>query len=118
MCERNVMAKKKPANAKEKAHMALVISLGCFINNKDCHPKLEIHHKLGQGMGARASHYETMCLCFNHHSAQTQLPFGHAVHKGTKSFEENHFTQDYMIEQTYIKLKQKYGYDPKERYEI
>ena len=105
------MAKRKSTPA-EKNHMKLVASLGCFINNKDCFPKPEVHHRLK--VGKKASDFETMCLCYNHHSAQTFLKFGHAVHKGTKSFEENYFTQDYMLEQTLVQLKDKFNYEPPE----
>jgi hypothetical protein len=68
----------------------------------------EVHHKLVRGKGIRASDYETMPLCFAHHSAQTPLPFGHAVHKGTKSFEAQYGTQDDHIKETQRKL----GYEP------
>lgn len=91
---------KKPQTKKEREYMEKVASLGCYVNNKDCGGPLEVHHKTGAGMGLRASHYGTMCLCFNHHSAQTPLPFGHAVHKGTKTFEENYGTQEEMIKWT------------------
>lgn len=106
------MAKKKPPTKAESEHMAKVASLGCYVWNnfpdrrKECGNGIEVHHKTGCGMAKRASHYETMPLCFNHHSAQTPLKFGKAVHKGTKSFEERYGTQDQMIEWTLKKIEE------------
>lgn len=88
---------KRPRTKQETEYHARVAALGCQINNNQCGGRLEVHHKTGAGMGKRASHYDVIPLCFNHHSAQTPLPFGHAVHKGTRSFEQRYGTQDDMI---------------------
>jgi hypothetical protein len=64
----------------------------------------EVHHKLVAGKGIRASDYDTCPYCFAHHSAQTPLPFGHAVHKGTKSFEANYGTQEEHVKKTQLAL--------------
>lgn len=83
--------------------MAKVASLGCYVGENlpqyrhECGGRVEVHHKTGAGMGRRASHFETMPLCTNHHSAQTPLAFGKSIHKGTKTFEKNYATQDEMI---------------------
>lgn len=89
----------KPSK-KESEYMAAVATLPCSVNNRDCGGRLEVHHKTGAGMAKRADHYDTMPLCFNHHSAQTPLKFGHSVHKGTRTFEATYGTQDEMIAKT------------------
>lgn len=93
------MAKKKPTTAQIKK-MERVAQLGCYVwhhfpdRRKECGGRLEVHHKLGEGR----NHDKITCLCTNHHSAQTPLPFGYAVHKGTKSFEERYATQQEMVD--------------------
>ena len=105
------MVNKKPPTKEESEYMGKVADLGCYIGNhyqehkKDCSYKIEVHHKTGCGMALRASHYLTIGLCVNHHSAQTPLPFGYAVHKGTKSFEALYTTQDNMIEWSKQKIE-------------
>lgn len=93
------MAKKQPTKA-EKDHMHRVRSLGCII----CGRPPEVHHITNGTMGKKASHYETIPLCFNHHSAQTPLPFGESVHKGTKSFEAKYGTQEELLKRTLERL--------------
>lgn len=89
---------KKPRTKDEIEYHARVAELGCHLAVTGmCGGRLEIHHKTGAGMARRASHYDVIPLCFNHHSAQTPLPFGHAVHKGTRSFEQRYGSQDDMI---------------------
>jgi len=83
---------KKPTKA-EREHMSKVAALGCMI----CGKPAQCHHITGAGVGLRASNYEVIPLCHDHHSAQTKLKFGHAVHKGTKSFEANYGTQQDML---------------------
>lgn len=95
---------KKPPTKEEKEYMGAVAQLPCSVNDANCGGKIDVHHKTGAGMAKRASHFEVMPLCFNHHSAQTPLPFGHAVHKGTKTFEKLYGTQDDMIRRTKEKL--------------
>lgn len=89
------------ANKQEKEYMERVRALGCvvgfFHGRAECSPKIEVHHPTGAGMGLKANHYDTIPLCFNHHSAQTPLSFGSAVHKGNKSFEERYGTQREMV---------------------
>lgn len=46
----------------------------------------EIHHiRTGKGVGARASHYETIPLCYEHHRGQTGI---HGL--GRKRFEREY----------------------------
>ncbi|WP_410001478.1 hypothetical protein [Rhizobium leguminosarum] len=59
-----------------------------------CCTPAEIHRpRDGQGMGQRADHSQAISLCFNHHSAQFPLPYGHAIHKVTKTFETRYGTE-------------------------
>ena len=94
----NVMPKKN-LTAEEKRRFAKVAALGCYIWNhfpdyqKECGGRAEIHHKLGEGR----NHAKVTCLCTNHHSAQTPLPFGYAVHKGTKSFVKRYTDEQTMV---------------------
>lgn len=89
---------KRPRTPEEIAYHDRVRELGCHLQaTGQCGGPLEVHHKTGAGWALRASHWDVIPLCFNHHSAQTPLPFGYAVHKGTKSFEERYGTQDDMI---------------------
>ncbi|WP_206120532.1 hypothetical protein [Rhizobium laguerreae] len=43
-------------------------------------------------------------LCFAHHSAQSPLPYGHAIHKGTKSFEAIYGTEAELLTPTFAML--------------
>lgn len=84
--------KKQPTKA-DKNRWDKLRQIGCII----CRRPPEIHHITNGTMGKKSSHQETIPLCFNHHSAQTPLPHGHAVHKGTKSFEERFGTQRELL---------------------
>jgi len=90
-----------PKRQRDPAYLARVAELPCSVGGAW---PVEVHHKLVAGKGIRASDYDTMPLCFNHHSAQTLLPFGHAVHKGTKSFEANYGTQEEHVKKTQLAL--------------
>lgn len=84
---------------KDAAHLARVRKVGCVI----CHRAAEAHHPIGYRWRAgyrKASDYDAIALCFDHHSAQTPLPFGYAVHKGTKSFEARFGSQEQLLEKT------------------
>lgn len=89
---------KRKSTRIEKEYYAKVAQLGCIIHNADCGGRLELHHPTGAGMGLKADNKDVIPLCFNHHSAQTPLKFGHSVHKGTKSFEQNYGTQKELSE--------------------
>jgi hypothetical protein len=109
----SVAGQKTDMKAKTKAeteHMGRVASLGCIICGKDA----EIHHITGgKSLSQRASHFEVLPLCFEHHSAQTPLSFGHTVHKGVKSFEKNYGTQTELLAKTRKALSEKYPeYNP------
>lgn len=96
---------KKQATKVEKEHMQRVASLGCII----CGQPAEIHHLTGSGMGLRSNHFTIIPLCFDHHSAQSRLPFGYAAHKGTKSFEQRFGTQLELLTKTQELLLMRYG---------
>lgn len=82
-------------------------ALGCIIANADCKGKTELHHPTGAGWGKKSKDEDVIPLCFNHHSAQTELGFGHSVHKGTRTFERNYGTQQELIKERNILLEQK-----------
>jgi hypothetical protein len=48
-------------------------------------------------MGAKTDNKKTFCLCTFHHSAQTPLPHGYAIHKSTKIFEQNFGMQEDIL---------------------
>jgi hypothetical protein len=69
---RDEMAKKNKTKA-ERDHLNRVAELGCIacINLGYQDTPAEIHHiKTGIGIGQRASSFQTIPLCFHHHSAQ------------------------------------------------
>jgi hypothetical protein len=96
---------KKNLTAAEKRYYAKVAELGCYVgvhfpkvnagSVKACGGYINIHHAL---IGKPRSNKRVIPLCTNHHVEQTPLPFGYAVHKGTKSFEEKYGTQEEMLE--------------------
>jgi hypothetical protein len=96
--------KPKKERINDRGNWEAIRALGCHINNSDCCQKIEIHHPTGAGMALKANDADVIPLCFNHHSAQTPLGYGHAVHKGTKVFEEIYGTQAEMVEITKQKL--------------
>lgn len=93
---------KKPPNKEEKEHMGKIAMMQCCAANGDCSPGTEVHHitKTGRRLG----HMFTIPLCKNHHGPQTPLPFGEAVHKGTKTFESQYGTQMKLLELTMERL--------------
>jgi len=89
---------KKCATKAERDHMALVAALGCIacLNMGYVDTPPEIHHLMaGTGMGQRASHYQTIPLCFHHHSAQGQDGF----HKQPETWQMKHGRELDLLEQ-------------------
>ncbi|ARQ13135.1 hypothetical protein NXC12_PD00022 (plasmid) [Rhizobium etli] len=89
----------------DRQHLSRVAALGCIVvfpdSGERCCSPAEIHHpRDGQGMGQRADHSQAIPLCFNHHSAQSPLPYGHAIHKGTKTFESVYGTEAELLART------------------
>ena len=84
------MAKKSKTKA-EKQHLTRVAELGCVI----CQRPANIHHLLrGKGTGQKASHYETIPLCHEHHQGGG---IGVAIHAGIESWEARWNTEDHYL---------------------
>lgn len=78
----------------ESIHLDKVASLGCIICRRNgLHTPPQIHHiRAGQGMGQRASHYETIPLCYHHHQGE------HGIHHmGTRAWEAKHGTERELL---------------------
>ena len=91
------MAKKAPTKA-EREYMGRVAELGCAI----CGGFAEVHHiTTGVGMGQRASHYETIALCPEHHRTGGH---GVAIHAGIKTWEALYGTEIDILALTRISL--------------
>lgn len=79
------MAKRKP-NKAEREYMGKVAEMGCRI----CQRPAEVHHiRTGQG-AKRASHYDVIPLCPDHHRNGNH---GVAIHRGVKTWEANFGTE-------------------------
>ena len=85
---------KKPLTKAEREHLGLVAELGCII----CGRPAECHHVAGQGM--RASHYETIPLCPDHHRNGNDC-----VHAGRRTFEARFGTERELLAKTLYLLK-------------
>ena len=101
-------------NSADRAHLSRVAALGCVVVFPDtgerCCSPAEIHHpRDGQGMGQRAPHSQAIPLCWRHHSAQSDLPYGHSIHKGQKSFEALYGTEAMLLERTRALLEGGYA---------
>lgn len=71
-------------SAAEKAHLSRVAALGCILCRRIGYSDTpaEIHHpRAGTGMGLRASNWDAIPLCPEHHRGKTGL---HGL--GTKGF--------------------------------
>ncbi len=92
------MATKKRATKAEREHLAKVAGLGCIVCANNGYPDnpAEIHHiTTGAGMGRRNSHYQTIPLCFGHHSAQSDDGFHHSP----RAWQKVNGTQEQLLEQ-------------------
>jgi hypothetical protein len=72
----------------EKKHMSRVAELGCAVCRRMGYEgtPAEIHHlRAGTGAGRRASHYDVIPLCPEHHRGKTGL---HGL--GTKGFPQHY----------------------------
>lgn len=68
--------RKKRANAYEKEYMARVAQEGCLICSLHFgryHVRAEVHHLKYGGGSLRASHWDTMPLCPEHHRGNTGI---------------------------------------------
>ena len=89
----------------EKKHLASVAQLGCIVCSKLGYGETpaEIHHpRKGVGLALRASHYDAIPLCTEHHRGQSGL---HGM--GTKGFAKHYgFDESDLLETTKILLEQ------------
>lgn len=94
------MAKKAPT-AKEKLFMSRVASLGCIISYCE-DPRVELHHIKTLGTSKRASNWEIIGLCLNHHRKGGA---GIAVHaSGYAEWVELHGTEISLLVQVLEEL--------------
>jgi len=85
---------KKPATKAGRDHMGEVAALGCLI----CHRPAEVHHIAGHGM--RASAFETIPLCPDHHRNGNDC-----VHAGRRTFEAQFGTERELLSKTLLLLR-------------
>ena len=88
------MAKKRPTKA-ESQHMGEVAELGCIV----CGRLAEVHHIGGQ-YGMRATAFETIPLCPDHHRNSNEC-----VHAGRRTFESRFGTERELLSKTLNLLK-------------
>ena len=83
----------------ERDHMWRVADLCCVVcRNEGLGNTPAMVHHIGNGtMGKRASNYETIPLCSEHHQHGGH---GVAVHAGRKAFEARYGTEQELLEQT------------------
>ena len=78
----------------EKIYLMLVANLGCCI----CKRPAEIHHLLTKkAMGKKASHYDVIPLCADHHRNGGH---GVAIHSGIKTWEATFGTEGHYLKLT------------------
>jgi hypothetical protein len=92
-----------------KRHMAAVAALGCVIcrNEKLGPTPASAHHINCSTMGRKASDWEVIPLCPEHHQyADGTAKFkGHiAVHRGLKSFEARYGSERWLLAQVQREL--------------
>lgn len=81
---------------KDKKHLARVAKLPCCIC-REWNETVVPHHRTGAGMGRKDCDYNTMPLCYIHHTAGG---LGVAVHAGEETWEGIYGTQDSFIAET------------------
>ena len=74
----------------EREHKARVAELGCII----CRRPAAVHHINVEGIGRRATDYETIPLCGDHHQ---NGGYGVAVHAGRVAFEAAYGTERELL---------------------
>lgn len=89
----------------EKKHLDLISQLGCVVCARLGYgaTPAEIHHpRKGTGLALRASHFDAIPLCVEHHRGQTGV---HGL--GTKGFAKRYgFDESDLLETTKILLDQ------------
>lgn len=87
------------ATRAEQLHMSTVAGLGCVVcrNLGYGATPANIHHlRDGQGASQRASHFEVLPLCKNHHQ---DGGYGVAFHAGEKEWESRYGTERKLLAQ-------------------
>jgi len=75
----------------EREYLSRVAAMGCVI----CRRPAEIHHLLTtKAMGKKASHYDVIPLCPDHHRNGGH---GVAIHSGIKTWEANFNTEFHYL---------------------
>lgn len=83
------------ANKAERDYMSRVAELGCIVcADLGYESEAEVHHIGNQAMGKRASNYNTIPLCADHHR---NGGYGIAVHAGRKEWEKRHGTEKQLL---------------------
>jgi hypothetical protein len=89
----------------EKKHLDLLSQLGCIVCARLGYGETpaEIHHpRKGTGLALRASHYDAIPLCLEHHRGQTGV---HGL--GTKGFAKHYgFDESDLLETTKLLLEE------------
>lgn len=84
----------------EKKHLSRVADLGCAVCRRMGYPgtPAEVHHpRAGTGAGRRASHWDVLPLCVEHHRGKTGI---HGM--GTKAFVRHYgFTEQELVDEVY-----------------
>ena len=91
-----------------KVHMSLVAELGCAV----CGARpVEVHHVIcGRFSGTRASDFDTIPLCLQHHRHGML-----AIHSGKESWVKRYGTDTDFLPIVAQKLLQRFGYVAPER---
>jgi len=92
-------------NKEDKKRFDLIRQIGCIIevDQQRCGCECAPHHVTGAGVGKKDDHQRTFGLCLWHHTAND---FGHCVHNGTQTFEENYGTQEQLLERQNILIEE------------
>lgn len=98
------MSLKMSKSVKNKQRMADIHNIPCSLcwklGIKQTSPT-QAHHKMGTGLGKKASDNLTMALCYNHHQGSNNS----IHHMGSKAFERKFCSQDELIDITNRMLK-------------
>ena len=94
----------------EKEHLSKVSALGCMVCKRMGYEgtPAEIHHpRRGTGLGQRASHYDAIPLCPEHHRGNTGI---HGL--GTKGFPKKWgFTEADLLDEVKMLLGNDYHFE-------
>jgi len=97
-------------NKAEKAHLSKVAALGCMVCRRIGYEgtPAEIHHpRRGTGLGQRASHYDAVPLCPEHHRGNSGI---HGL--GTKGFPKKWgFTEADLLDDVKMLLGNDYHFE-------